>query len=71
MSKKVFAIQGMHCTGCAMTLDGALEEIEGVKEANTSFARSQVEVTFDPARVSVEQIVETICEAGYALRQVV
>ncbi|MBI4991414.1 cation transporter, partial [Candidatus Gottesmanbacteria bacterium] len=39
IQKLVFKISGMHCTNCALTIDMDLEETEGVKESNTSYAR--------------------------------
>lgn len=63
--KQVLQIQGMHCTSCAMNIDGALEDLPGVQEANTSYARSKLEVSFDPAQVTLEQIVSTIEGEGF------
>lgn len=40
-----FQITNMHCTMCSMNIDGALEDLPGVTEATTSFARSRSEVT--------------------------
>ncbi len=41
MNKKViFKIQGMHCTSCAMNIDGELEDTEGIKEAKTNYAKT-------------------------------
>jgi copper chaperone CopZ len=65
MIKKRFQIQGMHCVGCAMTIDEALENLPGVKSANTNYARQVTDVEFDPARVSDAQIAEAIVAAGY------
>ncbi len=66
MTKKKFKIIGMHCTSCAMSIDGDLEDLlEGVKSANTSYAKSETEVEFDEEKVSVEQIVKSIENTGY------
>lgn len=53
-------IFGMHCTSCAMNIDGDLEDTEGVKEAKTNYAKQQTEVTFDPKKVSVEKMISII-----------
>lgn len=65
MIKKVFKIKGMHCTSCTFSIDGELEDTDGVKEASTNFAKSQTEVKFDPEKVSEEKIVKLIKKAGY------
>ena len=48
-----------------MNIDGALEDLPGVQEANTSYARSKLEVSFDPAQVSLDKIVNTIEGEGF------
>ena len=65
MIKKRFQIQGMHCVGCAMTIDGALEDLPGVRSASTNYARQIADVEYDDRQVSEAQIVEAIREAGY------
>ena len=70
MVKKVlFKINGMHCTSCAMNIDGEMEDTEGVVESNTNYARSQTEVKFDPAKISEKKIAEIIKSVGYSAWQ--
>lgn len=57
-------IEGMHCTSCAMSIDGELEDM-GVKESNTNYAKSEAKVTFDESKISEESIVEAIKNLGY------
>lgn len=64
-TKIVFRVEGMHCTSCGMAIDGELEDTEGVVSANTSYAKQETEVEFDPTRVSEQQIIETIKNVGY------
>jgi P-type Cu+ transporter len=66
MIKKKFDVKGMHCVGCAMTIDGALEDVPGVKAATTNYARQVVEVEFDEQKVTDQVIVVTIEMAGYS-----
>lgn len=65
MTKKRFQIQGMHCVGCAMTLDGALEDLPGVRSASASYARQVVDVEYDETRLTEAQIVAAVEQAGY------
>ena len=65
MIKKVFKILDMHCTACAMNIDGALEDTEGVKSANTNYAKAQTEVEYDDKKFTEEQILRIIRTAGY------
>lgn len=66
MIKKRFQIKGMHCTGCAMLIDGSLEDLEGVKSANTHYARQVVDVEYDEKQLSEADILATIADAGYS-----
>lgn len=68
MTKKKFQIQGMHCVGCAMTVDGAVEDLPGVKSATTHYARQVAEVEYDEEQVTEAQIADAIQAAGYAVK---
>ncbi len=65
MIKKRFQIKGMHCVGCAMTVDGALEDLAGVKSATTNYARQVADVEYDERKVGEAQILAAIRGAGY------
>lgn len=61
-------IKGMHCTNCAMNIDFDLEELEGVKEASTNYAKQRTIVTFDPDKVKLGKIIEVIKSLGYEVK---
>jgi Cu+-exporting ATPase len=65
MKKKIFKISGMHCTSCAMNIDGELEDTNGIKQSKTNYAKSLTEVEFDPEKVNDKAIVEIIKKVGY------
>ncbi len=66
MTKKKFTIGGMHCTSCAMNIDGELEDAPGVKEANTSYVKQQTEVLYDENLIDEKKITEIIKKTGYS-----
>ena len=70
MTKQTLKIQGMHCTNCAMAIDMDLEDLAGVKEAKTNYARSLTQVEYDPTKVTLNQILATIRETGYEAQPV-
>lgn len=55
----------MHCTSCAMNIDGELEDTGKVKDVRTNYAKAQTEVTYDPKETSDEEIIEVIKKVGY------
>ena len=69
MVKRRFQIEGMICVACAMAIDGALEELDSIRSATTSYARQQVDVEYDERALSEAQIVAAIEEVGYTVRR--
>ncbi len=66
VQKVKLKITGMHCTSCAMTIDGDLEDfVKGVKSAKTSYAHQECVVEFDEEKVKIDQIITQIKETGY------
>lgn len=65
MVKKRFQVIGMHCVGCAMSIDGVLEDLPGVKSAATNYARQFVEVNYDENQVTEKLIISAIQTEGY------
>ncbi len=63
--KKKLKIEGMHCSSCAMNIDFDLEELDGVKKVNTSYAKQESEVEYDKEKVSEEEILGQIKKTGY------
>jgi len=58
-------IQDMHCTSCAMNIDGELEDTEGVLSSSTNYAKALTRVEFDEEKVGVEKLLEAVKRAGY------
>ena len=65
MKKQTFLINGMHCTSCAMSIDGDLEDTEGVKSSATNYAKQECEVEFEEEIVTIEEIIMTVDGTGY------
>lgn len=58
-------IVGMHCTSCAMNIDFELEDLDGVKESGTNYAKQETIVTFDSQKVTLEKIIQAIKKLEY------
>ena len=65
MRKIKLKIDGMHCSSCAMNIDMDLEDIDGVKDVRTNYAKGITEVEFDEAKQSVDQVISIIGKMGY------
>lgn len=53
-------IEGMTCGACATSAKIVLEKLDGVSDAKVSFKEKQAVVTYDPAKVTPEKMVEAI-----------
>lgn len=65
MQKIVLQITGMHCTSCSMNIDGELEDTEGVKASETSYAKQETVVTYDPEKISPNEMIAVIKKLDY------
>ena len=63
--KTTIRISGMRCVSCAQTIEKALKKRRGVTGANVNFATEKATVEYDLAKVSLEQLGETIKSTGY------
>jgi len=65
--KTVVPVTGMTCTNCAATIEKGLAGLPGVDKANVNFASEKVAVEFDPDKVNLGKISDTISELGYGM----
>ena len=68
MKKVKLKIDGMHCGSCAMSIDMDLEDLNGVIEAKTNYAKQVSEVEFDDNKIPADKILEQIKITGYKAR---
>ena len=67
METLTLTVTGMTCGGCENAVKRGLARLEGVGDVAASHAEEKVTVTFDPARVTPEQIRSRIGAMGYAV----
>ena len=58
------AISGMTCASCAARIERRLNKLEGVT-ATVNFASEQAAVLFDPALISIDDLIGTVEATGY------
>jgi Cu+-exporting ATPase len=61
-----FKVRGMHCANCALTIEGAVRGLDGVREANVNFAAETLTVRADES-VLKSAIEDSVARAGYQL----
>ncbi|MYD90202.1 MAG: heavy metal translocating P-type ATPase [Caldilineaceae bacterium SB0662_bin_9] len=60
-------VEGMHCTGCAQSIQMGLGTVPGVASAAVSYAAGQAEVQFDPRQISLGSLASAVADLGYAV----
>ncbi|MGM0545789.1 MAG: heavy metal translocating P-type ATPase [Bacteroidota bacterium] len=67
--KKSLQIEGMHCAGCANSVENALSNIEGIKKVSVNLATEKALVEFDNGAVSDQALKEAVQQAGYDVKE--
>lgn len=64
-----FTIEGMHCDGCARTVEAKLRSEPGVGKASVSLERREANIGFDPNVTSAARLKEAVVRAGYSVTE--
>lgn len=67
MKTVTWKIEGMHCEGCAKTIEVRLAREPGVRHAEVSFPSSSARLLIDPQTASAEELAKLIERAGYRI----
>ncbi len=65
VQEAVIPIKGMSCASCVSSINKAIRSLSGVNSVNINFATSKAKVTYDPDKVSKEDIISAIRSVGY------
>jgi len=60
-------ITGMTCTACAATIEKGLSQTPGVEHANVNFASEKASIKYDPTKVDLARIKDTVSQLGYGV----
>jgi len=60
-------ITGMTCTTCAATIEKGLSETPGIEQAEVSFASEKASIKYDPTKVDLARIKDTVSQLGYGV----
>ena len=60
-------ITGMTCTTCAATIKKGLSETPGVEQADVNFASEKASIKYDPTKVDLARIKNTVSQLGYGV----
>jgi copper chaperone CopZ len=60
-----FSVEGMHCGSCAALIEETLIENPSIPAVSVDLDAARATVTFDPTRVSVDDVAAEITKVGY------
>lgn len=65
MAELTIPVEGMTCGGCVASIERALRAVDGVTQVAAVLSPGQVKVSYEPARVETDDLVQAITDAGY------
>ena len=67
MIEKTLRVPDMSCGHCKAAVESELNKLSGVERASADVEKGTVEVSYDEAAVTTEDLKEAIEEAGYTV----
>src|SRR5258708_492129 len=63
--QEILPITGMTCANCVATIERNVRKLPGIQEANVNLANERLNVVYDTAQLSHDDIVARVRKAGY------
>ncbi len=60
-------LNGLHCSSCSLNIDSELEDLPGVITTNTSYAKQESIIIYDPKLTSPSEFITIIEKLGYTV----
>ena len=70
MAKTTLKVSGMTCQHCVQAVTRALQNTEGVTQANVDLQAGRASVEFEEGRVTPRELAGVVMEEGYAAEEV-
>ena len=65
----VIPVEGMACLSCELAIESSLKRLPGVAHVDANVAQHSVAVNYDPAQVTVEELIAAITKTGYTVNR--
>ena len=65
MEKVIINVEGMSCNHCKISVESALNKVDGVSGAEVNLDAKNVTVKFDSETTNLEQLKVTIDDTGF------
>ena len=61
-----FDVRGMTCSACSAHVEKSVRKLDGINSISVSLLTNSMEVDFDPAKTSAEEICRAVASGGYS-----
>ena len=65
MTQTTLSVPDISCGHCKTSIEGAVKPLAGVDTAEVSIDDRNVDVTYDPSKINLSDIVTAISDQGY------
>jgi copper chaperone CopZ len=65
LATTIFTVEGMTCGGCEAGIKVAVKKLDGIEKVTASHTEGRATVTYDPLKVTPEDIEAAIEKIGY------
>lgn len=62
---QIFKVDGMSCAGCARSIEKGLKRKDGIIDIRVSIATEKAIVTYDPDKITLDEILDSVESLGY------
>ncbi|OAO21081.1 copper resistance protein CopZ [Mammaliicoccus lentus] len=63
--EQTIKVEGMTCNHCKSSVEGALNQLDGVNNAAVNLEENNVQVAYEEGKVNFDQMKEAIEDQGY------
>ncbi|MET4808214.1 heavy-metal-associated domain-containing protein [Limibacillus sp. MBR-115] len=71
MKTTVLSVNGMHCDGCAQTIEALLSRVPGVRKAEASYEGRRARILHDQEQAPVRNLIAAIAKGGFEVKAAV
>ena len=65
MTQKTLSVPDISCGHCKSSIEGAVSPLDGVSKAEVSINDRNVDIEYDPSKIELSSIIDTISDQGY------
>lgn len=68
MKTTILNVDGMHCDGCAQTIEALLSRVPGVRKAEASYEEAHARILHDQEQAPVADLIAAIAKGGFEVK---